>query len=205
MLGEAKSEEDHPMTSPPSSLTKYADLLNEEIVDVVDAFDPRMIKQRNDLLALKRSRVITYYGMSNALKELVKNLGSMRPGTLRALRVWGHGTPGVAGLAIGTDPRMSREHLSGFSLGSLSNPMNPLWALQPVFSPGGRIEFRTCQTGGGADGEALAKLLATKLKVHVYMSIVDTHIENLAWTGPVLHCDPQGNCRSINAGQAPRH
>ena len=193
------------MTSPASRLAQYADLLmGEEIVDVVDAVDPRMIRQRNDLLALKRSRVITYYGMSNALNELVKDLGSMRPRTLRALRVWGHGTPGVAGLAIGEDPRMSRLHLSGFSLGSMSNAMNPLWTLQPVFSPGGRIEFRTCQTGG-ADGEALAKLIATKLNVHVYMSIVDTHIEILDWTGPVLHCDPQGNCGPINSGQAPRH
>jgi len=196
------------VTSPASRsrMAQYADLLTgEEIVDVVDAVDPRMIKQRNDLLALKRSRVITYYGMSNALKELVKDLGSMGPRTLRALRVWGHGIPGVAGLAIGLDPRMSRLHLSGFSLGSMSDATNPLWTLQPVFSPGGRIEFRTCQTGGGADGEALAKLIATKLNVHVYMSTVDTYIETLDWTGPVLHCDPQGNCRPINPGQAPRH
>src|SRR5258705_13056323 len=85
-----------PVTSPASRsrMAQYADLLTGE--EIVDAVDPRMIKQRNDLLALKRSRVITYYGMSNALKELVKDLGSMGPRTPRAVRGWGPGIPRLA-------------------------------------------------------------------------------------------------------------
>lgn len=160
-------------------------------IDVVDVSDGRLRPTKQALESRRQSIVLSYCLMSGGLNQMVHDImEAAKPGSIKVLRIWAHGTPSVVGISSGDDPRPIRLELTGISPGAFANPHQKLGLLKPYFAPKARIELRGCETGAGNDAEKLMNQLADLLGVEVHASPEDQPMYGLDWFGRVFIAVP---------------
>lgn len=163
--------------------------LGKFVFDVVDASVSNVLEQVR-LNLPKGSTLIPFYPVSNpipALIDVVIKAAAGQRSSIGVLRLWGHGSKGIATLVSDDAGR------AGFSLGEMLDDLTlgTLPRLKPYFAPGARVEFKHCRVAAPEGWDWLA-YLADQWGVEIHASKSLQH--ELRWAGDVY---------SVRAGRAP--
>lgn len=169
------------------------------VFDVIDVTSPDMEPLYDRLVALKRTTILRYERMSNAVVQMGNDiLARAGPRGAIVVRIWGHGLPGIVPIATGLKPEGVTLHNAGigiykdFATGTYYNNVVPesLKPLAQALSPIARLELHGCSIAAGKVGDKLCTELAKQLACWVYAST--TFQTTLEWVPPVLAFPPGG-------------
>jgi hypothetical protein len=178
--------------------------------DVVDLTTSDMDRMHAILVALGRTTVFSYRQMPNAATQMGKDiLAAAGPGGAWLVRVWGHGLPGIAGVAAGEDAHYAQDNNAAlfvqpdYASGALNVNISPqsLASLVQAMNPAGRFEMHGCNVAAGRFGDLLCRGLARYLSCWVYAS--SEYQLGLDWVPPVIGFPPGGRSRIEKAPPPP--
>ena len=173
-------------------------------IDVVDMDDPVLGAHRRGVAQGSGSTVIEMYGMSNGIGQMVADIMRVAPrGSIKVLRIWGHGWSGGQLIASGHDGQAGVDHGSGLWQHNLSQFEPELRRLRPYFRRGGRVELKGCQVASGLAGEEFLGALARIFGVNV-IAAIETQggpghawVAGQHWNGPLVQVTPSGAMSSV--------
>ncbi|GJE14763.1 DUF4347 domain-containing protein [Methylobacterium longum] len=122
-------------------------------------------------------------GNAQAVADIQKSLGSDK---IDVLIIYGHGAPGVQGVAMGKDSAGVKEN-SAITLKAVTDEKSSWMSLRPYFSKEGAVVLKGCNTGRGQKGDELMLALAKAFGVPVTAS---------DWYQLVGRTDVVGNIRT---------
>lgn len=129
--------------------------------------------------------VIRIAAMCNGNVQVINDINrALQHEAIDALVFYGHGAPGIQGVATGTDKQGVAENAT------ITNALSTigLWSqLRKNFSARGMVVLRGCNTGRGEGGDNLMKALARGLDVPVIAS---------DWYQPTGRTELVGNIRT---------
>ena len=176
-------------------------------IDVIDMTDSNLGNSRiqglNNLSVA--STQLQFYGMSNGVQQMVSSVQSALGGnSIDALRIWGHGGPGLQNVTAGASGSSANSDFSGITTDNFTQL--GLQQLAPLFGSGAWVELRGCSVGAGGAGNALLLDLASLLGVPIYAGEVTQW--TVDWSPPVTVGYPSGGiaCAQgplLNGNQAP--
>ncbi|MDH3528976.1 MAG: hypothetical protein OEQ28_05390 [Acidobacteriota bacterium] len=147
------------------------------IIDVIDMVDGAGKYQKEDLIRMGYKHFVELTLMSNGLMEMknriIKTAVSQ---SIKVLRIWGHGGPGVQNVSLGTCDPGNKEH--GMSAITINN-LNNLIQLGPYFAPNARAELRGCSVAN--DKGRMMSALARLWQVRVQATTLDKLEGHLFW------------------------
>ena len=169
-------------------------------IDVFDMDDPVLGTARRTVVRAAGSTIIELYGMSNGIEQMVSEIRRRAPlGSIRVLRIWGHGWSGGQMIAAGAHAQTGVDHGSALWASNLRQFGPVLQRLRPYFQGGARVELKGCQVASGAQGENFLVTLAGIFQVDV-LAAVDVQggawVAGQHWNGPVVRATPSGGLSS---------
>lgn len=111
------------------------------IINVIDMVDGAGKYQKQDLMQMGYKHFIELHLMSNGLQQMksqIKQIAGIY--SITVLRVFGHGTPGMQNVSLGTCYSANGNEASTIMLSTL----NDLIELKRYFAPNARVELRGC-------------------------------------------------------------
>lgn len=153
------------------------------IVDASRASDSNRFKRFSE--ATSKDVVIGIGAMCNGNAQVISDIKSaLKDERIDVLIFYGHGAPGIQGVAMGKDAGGIAENSA---ITAAVRTINDWSELSRHFSSKGIVVLRGCNTGRGEKGDNLMKALALALKVPVAAS---------DWYQPVGRTKMVGNIRT---------
>lgn len=178
------------------------------VIDIADGTDPSVISSEVADLRASGGDPIIVYGMSNALGHVVDRIKQRAGGygMITILRFFGHGAPGIMGIAGGSGPDMSR-HLADLGGARRRRTVRSRAEHWPYFAPNGRVELHGCNVGQGRAGRRLLQSMAQTLGVPLSAGVrtqLAGGASNFRFEGPVRTAYPFGRIRKTGWRNLPR-
>ena len=167
-------------------------------LDVIDMGDPKLGNDRAKRVKAYSNGIFRMYPMSNGIVQMVDEVYNFvsASGSLKVLRIWGHGWSGGQLIAAG-DGQSGVDNASALWGPNIETYAYYIARLGELFASDGRIELKGCSVAQGTDGEKFLIRIAVALGFPVQASSVtqggtgsSLTVSGVGWDGQVVEATP---------------